>query len=140
MIMDEILEYIIEHGMRALLFWSIGALVIVLVFGLFNFNPLGRFPKVDDKLWQAVFLENGQVYFGKLEEHDQNYVVLREVFYLREATDLDAKDTANLNLIKLGGEVHGPEDEMYINKESILYFEDMKDTSRVVQSILKSKN
>lgn len=140
MIMDEILEYIIEHGMRALLFWSIGVIVIVLVFGFFNFNPLGSFPKVDDKLWQAVFLENGQVYFGKLEEYDQNYVVLREVFYLREASDLEARDTANLNLIKLGGEVHGPEDEMYINKESILYFEDMKDTSRVVQSIVKSKN
>lgn len=138
--MNEIIDYLIEHGVRAIVFWVIGVLMIFIMFGMFNFNLLGNFPSVKSDSWQAVFLENGQVYFGKLEEYDQQYVVLREVYYLREAKDLDAKDTANLNLIKLGGEVHGPEDEMYIRKESILYFENMKDTSRVVQSILKSRS
>ncbi len=138
--MDEIIEYLIEHGIRAVVFWVVGAIVVFALFGVFNLNIKGDFPSVDDDLWQAVFLENGQVYFGKLEEHDQNYVVLRSVYYLREAKDLEAKDTANLNLIKLGGEVHGPDDKMFINKESILYFENMKDTSRVVQSIQKSSN
>lgn len=138
--MNVILDYLVEHGIRAVVFWVAGVVIFFLVVGVGNFNFLGGFPAVDEDAWQALFLENGQVYFGKLEEYDQHYVVLRDVYYLREAKDLEAKDTANLNLIKLGGEVHGPEDEMYINKESLLYFENMKETSRVVQSILKSKS
>lgn len=137
--MDDIIDYLVEHGMRALLFWIVGACVVFAMFGLFNLNPLGDFPRIDSDKWQAVFLENGQVYFGKLDEYDQNYVVLTEVYYLRETEDL-ADDAANLNLIKLGGELHGPEDEMFIAKDGILYFENMKDTSRVVQSIQKTEN
>ncbi len=138
--MDTLIEYVVEHGMQAVVFWIVGAIVVFLTFGIFNLNVAGNFPRVDSDAWQAVFLENDQVYFGKLDEYDQNYVVLRDVYYLREAKDLEAKDTANLNLIKLGGEVHGPEDEMFIRKESIIYFENMKDTSRVVQSIQKAQN
>jgi hypothetical protein len=44
----------------------------------------------------------------------------------------------NLNLIKLGGEAHGPEGDMYIAKDKILFFENLKDNSTVVQAILNN--
>lgn len=133
--MDELLDFFVEHGLKAVLFWLVGAVTVFLVFGVFNLNVLGEFPDVDTKKWQAVFLDNGHVYFGKLEEYDQNFVVLRNVYYLRSASDVTDEGSENLNLIKLGGEVHGPDDEMFIRKSAILYFENLKDTSRVVESI-----
>ncbi|MFZ2886892.1 MAG: hypothetical protein WA021_03680 [Minisyncoccia bacterium] len=135
--MNEIIDYCIEHGVKAIVFWVVGALVVFALFGVFNLNVNGDFPSIDSDKWQAVFLENGQVYFGRLREYDQNFVELTDVYYLKTAADLDTG--ANLNLIKLGGEVHGPEDEMFIAKDSILYFENMKETSRVVESIERAQ-
>lgn len=94
------------------------------------------FPTIPTDKYQAVFLESGQVYFGKLTDSGGSYVRLRDVYYLKEASELNQ---SNLNLVKLGGELHGPEDTIYIRKESIAFWENMKDTSRVVQSIAGSK-
>ena len=42
-------------------------------------------------------------------------------------------------LAKLGSEVHGPEDKMQINKDHVLFIEDLKDDSTVVKSIRQGK-
>ncbi len=94
------------------------------------------FPTVPSAKWQAVFLTGGQVYFGKLSDVGHGYVSLSDVYYLKSVSELEQK---NLNLVKLGGELHGPEDTIFIRKESISFWENMKDTSRVVQSIAGSK-
>lgn len=96
----------------------------------------GSFPAVSGDRWQAVFLSGGQVYFGKLSDAGNGYVTLSDVYYLKSASELEQ---SNLNLVKLGGELHGPEDTIYIRKESISFWENMKDTSRVVQSIESTK-
>lgn len=104
--------------------------------GMFGYLPTGNFPHTMSIGWQAVFLNNNQTYFGKLEDLNHDYVTLSNVYYLR-AGDLQSKDdgSANLSLVKLGGELHGPEDVMYIRKDSILFWENMKDNSRVLQLI-----
>lgn len=94
------------------------------------------FPPVTASKWQAVFLTGGQVYFGRLSDVGNGYVTLSNVYYLKSASELEQ---GNLNLVKLGGELHGPEDTIYIRKESISFWENMKDTSRVVQSIQSAK-
>lgn len=90
--------------------------------------------------YQAVFLSNGQVYFGKLFRETNQYAVLREVYYLQitqPPQPLQAGEVppANINLVKLGGELHGPIDEMRINRDHILFVEDLRSDSRVVQAI-----
>lgn len=40
-----------------------------------------------------------------------------------------------LALIKLGDELHGPEDEIKINRDNILYIETLKEDGKVVQAI-----
>lgn len=140
--MTEYLDYFLEHGVKSAIFWFIGLLTIGLALLIYPINPGGQFPSIDRDKWQAVFLENDQVYFGKLKEYDEGYVVMRDVYYLRSASALDPvteEQTANLDLIKLGGEVHGPEDEIFIPKAQIVYFENMKKNSRVVESIMESK-
>lgn len=87
--------------------------------------------------WQAVFLTNDQVYFGKLENHDRKHIKLTNVYYLRSASDISRSDGdgQSINLVKLGGELHGPQDAMYIAKDQILFWENLKESARIVNLI-----
>jgi hypothetical protein len=40
-----------------------------------------------------------------------------------------------INLVKLGGELHGPTDEMRINRDQILLVEDLRTDSNLVKAI-----
>ena len=90
--------------------------------------------------YQSVFLDNGQVYFGKLT-FTGSWLKLTDVFYLQVTDPLQntleggAQGEQNIQLIKLGAELHGPEDEMYISKNQVLFWENMKDGAKVLQSI-----
>lgn len=89
--------------------------------------------------YQAVFLSNNQVYFGRLSGLGTSFPVLKEIYYLQVSQVLQPK-TPNqpqqqINLVKLGGELHGPEDAMKINREHILFVEDLKMDSQVVNAI-----
>jgi hypothetical protein len=104
-------------------------------------EPMGFLPRLGSK-YQAVFLSNGQVYFGKLYRERSQYPILREVYYLQVMQQLQPgteNPTANINLVKLGAELHGPTDEMRINRDHILFIEDLKDDSQVVQGIKRFK-
>ena len=84
--------------------------------------------------YQAVFLDNGQVYFGKLEQSAGEFYELTDVYYMRTGSAaLD--EISNLSLTKLGNEAHGPEDKMLINTDHIIFIEDMKSDSKVVEAI-----
>ncbi|MFA6410271.1 MAG: hypothetical protein WCW26_01710 [Candidatus Buchananbacteria bacterium] len=98
--------------------------------------------------WQAVFLTNGQVYFGKVAKIDKDSVILKDIYYLQVVTkplqqsqggdttaQADQQQEQRLTLIKLGNEIHGPKDEMIINRSHVVLMEDLKDDSRVVQAI-----
>ncbi len=123
-------------------------LIPLLMLGLlacFFFYQKETLPGVRSDQYQAVFLNNGQVYFGKLKNRNRNFVVLNDVYYLKFAQGLQQGEVGseesgrNLNLIRLGGEAHGPEREMYINKDSISFYENLKSDSSVVQAILKTQ-
>ncbi|MBI4032276.1 hypothetical protein HY374_01055 [Candidatus Berkelbacteria bacterium] len=87
--------------------------------------------------FQAVFLTNGQVYFGKLKEAGKT-VTLSEIYYLQVQQPIQpAKEgeQPDVKLVKLGSEVHGPEDRMRINKDQILFVESLKENGKVVDAI-----
>ena len=91
--------------------------------------------------YQAVFLTNGQVYFGKLKDDGGNYVKLTDIYYLQakdqqvQPKDAAAADQSNLTLIKLGKELHAPADEMNISRTQVLFWEDINDDGKVKQAI-----
>jgi hypothetical protein len=134
-----LLKYISSQNKLLLTAVAIPVFIVLFVFlGLFGFVPAGNFPTDATSEWQAVFLNNNQTYFGKLENVNFGYVKLTNVYYLRAGGNLqegNANSGDNVSLVKLGGELHGPEDVMYIRKDSILFWENMKDTARVVQLI-----
>lgn len=107
--------------------------------------------------YQAVFLTNGQVYFGKLSDASGDYVTLTDIYYLQVTqpalqgsqqtggtSSAQQQPTApeaqpQLSLVKLGNELHGPVDSMKINREQILFYEDMKADAKVIEAINKYK-
>lgn len=94
---------------------------------------------VDTHARQAVFLTNGQVYFGYVSDPAGQIVTLKNIYYLKT---VDANSSENTNvvdasgnnkviLVKFGNEVHGPNDIMHINRDQILFYEDMKSNSKI---------
>jgi hypothetical protein len=103
--------------------------------------------KIDQGKYQAVFLTNGQVYFGKIMSHDLSYLELADIYYIQVVPVLQQGEGDNKNdnknqeqqnqisLVKLGNEIHGPLDRMMINRDQVAFVEDLKDDSKVTQAI-----
>ncbi len=100
---------------------------------------------VNSKEYQAVFLSNNMVYFGKLSNINDEYVKMSNIFYLQVQGQQNGQTQTSttqpqLSLTKLGNELHGPEDSMYINKKEILFWENLKPDGKVSQAILDYQN
>jgi hypothetical protein len=137
--------------------WIIlGVIVIVLIvvaavfsgklFAGKNFGALN--PVGVSSGYQAVFLTNGQVYFGKLSHFSADYVTLDDIYYLQVGPQQGSSITPSqssttpgqqISLVKLGNELHGPVDEMHINRSQVLFYEDLKSDGQVVKAILQDK-
>ncbi|MBL8160076.1 hypothetical protein JNJ66_06495 [Candidatus Saccharibacteria bacterium] len=127
-------------------------LVLILLFvGWSALSSLNRGSAIDTSKYQAVFFTNGQVYFGKLTDMNDEYFKLNDIFYLQTKATAAEKDSQNpqetaaeqsadVELIKLGDEVHGPEDEMIISKDQVLFFENLKNEGKVAGSINEYKS
>ena len=91
--------------------------------------------------YQAVFLTNGQVYFGKVDKMNSSTTTLKDIYYLQvQQVQPAPEQTADqsqgkLTLIKLGNEIHGPEDSMTINNSQIVFWENLKNDGKVVDAI-----
>ena len=95
--------------------------------------------------WRAVFLTNNQVYFGHfLWTPFSSTITLKDIYYLQVSQPLQQGDVANkqpeIKIVKFGNEIHGPTDKMIILKDQILFWEDLREDSAVVQKIKTSKN
>lgn len=128
--------------MKGFLSAKVLLLIVVVIAGVVLWK-LGVFPMASADTYQAVFLTNNQVYFGKMSQANGNYPVLKDIYYLRVTQVLQPRDPNNpaqqIQLVKLGNELHGPEDEMRINRSQILFIEDLKADSQVVTAINEFK-
>ena len=115
--------------------------VLIWMLAFYGLIGWGDFPAPKEATWQAVFLTNNQVYFGHLTNLDRGYLLLTNVYYLRVAENLQqggGDQNQNLNLVKLGGELHGPEDAMFIPKDKVQFWENLSSASKVVNAIQSS--
>lgn len=124
----------------AFLLICITALLVALVVYLFAYNSKSDLSEAKADQYQAVFLNSadGQVYFGKLSELNKNYYKLMDIYYVRVTTvqpDDGSEQTQEISLAKLGSEIHGPEDAMYISKDDVMFWENLKEDGQVVKAI-----
>ena len=88
--------------------------------------------------YQAVVLNGGQVYFGKLEHASSQYPVLRDVFYIVNQVNPETKQPSNV-LVRRGKELHGPA-FMVLNRDSIFFIEPVKEDSQIAKFIAEQNN
>lgn len=122
---------------RAALMFVVTAAVLLI--GVVYFKA----PGVKSSGFQAVFLTNGQVYFGHLKDAGTKMPRLTDIYYLQSNQQNNpqsgSKEAPQLSLVKLGKELHGPEDSMTIKSDQILFWENMKNDSKVVQAIQQNE-
>lgn len=106
---------------------------VVSVFYLTNLPKYNSYDKqdfIDSTVYQAVFLTNDQIYFGHLKNISSDYLILYDVYYVK----IDESGAGKL--VKLGQiEPHRPVNEMIINREHVLFWENLNPDSPVAQTI-----
>lgn len=127
-----------SHGSgRRLLFAGIFLFVLAMLVGLYWYQNTEKTSNTgDSSAYYAIFLDNSQVYFGKITSKTKEEVFLKDVYYLQANNEtVAASDDSRFSLIKLGQELHGPTNEMIINMEHVVFYERLREDSQVVQSI-----
>lgn len=90
-----------------------------------------------DTAYQAVLLDNGSVYFGKLQGAGTQYPVLTDVYYVQSQVNQETKEVKNI-LIRRGNEWHAP-DRMVLNARHIILIEPVGPNSKVAELIAQDK-
>lgn len=88
--------------------------------------------------YQAVFLNGGQVYFGQITNANSKYMTLNDIYYLKVNQTVQpgqAPKNEDISLVKLGCELHGPYDQMVLNQEQVIFWENLKDDGQVVKAV-----
>ncbi len=130
---------------------TIASLVVIGLVAMAIYSAAGEYQELqpDASMSQAVFLNNGEVYFGNITTLDEDYLVLEDIYYLQVTPALqqqadgttvqDPNQQPQVNLIKLGEELHGPEDKMVVPVSSIIYWENIRNDGQVATAIAEAK-
>lgn len=114
--------------------------VVVAVFAVafLMLQGCGGDKKIDFKTeYQAVLLGDGQVYYGRVDKIEKDFLVLSDVYYLQTNPAPGAGQGQPI-MLKRGKEPHGP-DISYINTKYIVMVEPVTPDSAVAKTIYEIK-
>lgn len=137
----------IKSVINSLVLVIVVVFVAWLAFTIVNKNSNNSFLSPNPDLYQAVFLANGEVYFGHITEKSEEALILEDIYYIKVTQGLQqlspegvpVEAPQQLNLIKLGEELHGPEDKMYIPINSVIYWENISADGQVATAIAEAQ-
>lgn len=87
-------------------------------------------PSAGHQRYQAVFLANGQTYFGRYYDRIGPYAKVVAPHYIQSEGE-------SSRIVRRGSELHGPDAEMLIPKTAILFVEDLSPSSPVAGFMAK---
>jgi hypothetical protein len=90
-------------------------------------------PTLGRAQYQAVFLTNGQTYFGRYYDRIGAYAKIEDVYYLQQVEATDPNAAAETRIVRRGRELHEPSSRMLVPKSAILFVEDLTDASQIAQ-------
>jgi hypothetical protein len=120
-------------------------ILAIAVTSLFYFGRDREAHYVDQDRTQAVFLTNGQVYFGKVKAINNQYLDLTDIYYLNSQSQTGSENSqeqapTSFSLVKLGCELHGPTDQMVINRDQVSFWENLGTDGKVSKAIQEWRN
>jgi hypothetical protein len=125
--------------MNLIILLGVAILVVAIAFAFTRTGGDNENKFVSTKKYQAVFLNNGQVYFGNIDSLNGKYLHMTNIYYLTQSTSSasDGKTSnGDYSLVKLGcQQIHDPYDAMVINRDQVTFWENLQDSGKVVTSI-----
>lgn len=107
--------------------------MLVAAFGFVKYWDFVTTPPLGHAKYQAVFLSNGQTYFGRYYDRLGPYVKVEEAFYIQQVPSQTQGAPADTKIVRRGTELHQPPGEMLIPKSAVLFVEDLRSDSQVAQ-------
>ena len=113
------------------------AIIVALIAGWFGLQAFlhRNEQQIDRGRYQVVFLEDGKVFFGKLQNTQGAYLTLTKAYYTQGQGDGSDTASANVKLVKVGDETYGPESTMSIQTNKVLFWQNLKADSKVTKAI-----
>lgn len=90
-------------------------------------------PALGGARYQAVFLSNGQTYFGHFVDRLGPYAKIENAFYIQQTPAANENEAATSKIVRRGAELHEPEPFVLLPKTAILFVEDLRADSSVAQ-------
>lgn len=90
-------------------------------------------PSFGGARYQAVFLSNGQTYFGHYVDRLGPYAKIENAFYIQQTPAANENEAATQKIVRRGNEFHQPEPFVLLPKTAILFVEDLRADSSVAQ-------
>lgn len=114
-----------------------GLVIAVLILGWFGLQAFlhRNEQRIDHSRYQAVFLDDGKVFFGKLQNSQGEYLTLSGAYYTQGQTGENETSSTNVQLVKVGDETYGPESTMSIQSNKVLFWQNLKTDSKVTKAI-----
>lgn len=113
----------------------LAAAVVVLAIELVRARDTDALPQFTTT-FQAVLLDNNQVFYGKLSGLGTAYPKMTDVYYIVTTQDPKTKQVKHV-LVKRGKELHGPT-ETFFNRRHIVMIEPVSPSSEVARLIAQS--
>lgn len=112
---------------------AVAVVVFVLTFAAVRWWDF-TLPAIGRQTYQAVFLANGQTYFGRYYDRIGPYVKIVDPFYIQQLSEPgDPSAAPQSRVVRRGGELHGPLGQMLIPRTSLLFVEDLAPDSPIAQ-------
>jgi hypothetical protein len=110
-------------------------IAMVVFFGALFFTQWWDFtlPSLGRSNYQAVFLANGQTYFGRYYDRIGAYAKIEDVYYLQQTQAVNPDQAPDTKLVRRGKELHAPAARMLVPKSAILFVEDLTAGSPIAQ-------
>ncbi|MEO5948917.1 MAG: hypothetical protein ABIP74_00785 [Candidatus Saccharimonas sp.] len=118
-----------------------GGLALVLAIALMTMLIMKSqsMQQVDTNKYQVVYLTNGQAYFGKLQNTNGEYLVIKTPYTVQTvAPATDSKtttDQSTTTLLKVSAQVYGPEDSIAVKASQVTFWQNLRDDSKITQAI-----
>lgn len=97
----------------------------------FKYDRYDKSEFIDRNTYQAIFLTNNQIYFGHLKNVNDDYLILFDVYYVKVSEEENKSILVKLGII----EPHGPTGSMTVNKDQVLFWENLRPDSQVIKTI-----
>lgn len=122
------------------------ALVSILAVGLlgliawYTLRPSAQ--PLNANQYQVVYLTGGQMFFGKLQNTDGDYLYMKSP-YTAQSTTASADDKTKAaepttTLLRVKDQLYGPDDTVAVKSSQVVFWQNLRDDSKVTQA-LKSK-